>query len=78
MTLNDNCAQNTGGHVFCKHNWELISETTTKSAFEIASESGNPFTGIKSDPANAIFRRYHIQVLQCTKCGKLKRFCEEL
>lgn len=62
--------------IFCRHEWELLSETVTKSdlesivlvcrgAFEINS---------KADAGN----RKHIAICTCKKCGKLKRFVERL
>jgi len=68
--------------MFCKHKWELVSETTTKSKFELATECAyregmntSKFT-IPWQLCNA--DRKFIQIVQCTKCGKLKRFVENI
>ena len=58
----------------CKHEWKLLSETVTKSGFEVAA-SFNNFMIPTSENSTA---RKHIQVFTCTKCGKLKRFLEDL
>ncbi len=65
--------------MFCKHDWKLLSEITTKSKFEVAFEairdkarnSNLPW------PMNDVSRQ-HIQVFTCNKCGKLKRFIKEI
>ena len=60
--------------MFCKHKWELISETTTKSRTEVLGESGvTKFKGV----FNLVDRKF-IQIVFCKKCGKLKRFVEEI
>lgn len=58
--------------MFCKHEWVVLSETVTKSAVEIAASLGA--TSIK----NASTDRKHILVVSCDKCGKLKRFVEDI
>ena len=64
---------------FCKHEWKLLTETVTKSKFEIAIA---PFidrvTKIDIPPRMCDASRKHIQVFTCEKCGKLKRFVEEI
>jgi len=60
--------------MFCKHKWLTLSETITKSKIEHAKEIGLIVTkGHSFD-----LERKHIQVLSCEKCGKLKRFVEEI
>ena len=58
----------------CKHEWGCLTETTTKSRFEIIA-SFNSFAIPKSENTAA---RKHIQVFVCNKCGSLKRFVEDL
>jgi len=60
--------------MFCKHDWSVLSETMTKSAFEHAKEIGLTVT------KGSLFglERKHIQIIACKKCGKLKRFVEEI
>lgn len=67
--------------MFCKHKWELITETVTKSTFQHAIESlGGPdnLKSIKLPWQLSDGERKHIQILQCSKCGKLKRFVESI
>ena len=58
---------------FCKHDWKMISETTTKSDMEVAGAIPNVATVKGFDT-----QRKLIQVVACTKCGKLERFVEYL
>jgi len=62
--------------IFCKHEWKLISETTTRAAIEVLGSVGMPFHIDKGGPH--FTERKHIQLVQCDKCGKLKRFVEKL
>ena len=65
--------------MFCRHRWEVLSETVTKSRFESSMEAVKtniseltlPHQLCKAD-------RKHIQVFTCQKCGKLKRFVENI
>lgn len=65
---------------FCKHEWMLISETTTKSKFESAVIAlDKRITGKTRIPHQLCCGdRKYIQVVTCIKCGKLKRFVEEI
>ncbi len=56
--------------MFCKHKWEILSETITKSAVEVCSDAG--VTSIESLP-NAAGRKL-IQIVACNKCGKINRY----
>ncbi len=58
--------------MFCKHEWKILSEVVTKSEMELALELG--VTRIKNMGSD----RKHIQIVCCDKCGKLKRFVEEI
>ena len=60
--------------MFCKHKWETLSEKTTKSQVEHARECGLILTKGGGD----VLERKYIQVVTCTKCGKLKRFVESI
>jgi hypothetical protein len=67
--------------IFCKHDWELISETVTKSRYEVAMEAFDGRAG--TSKVNLPWQlcdasRKHIQTFTCRKCGKLKRFVEEI
>ena len=66
--------------LFCKHKWEILTETTTKSKFEITAEvsnlsSSSDFT-VPWQLADA--SRKHIIVVTCPKCGKIKKFVENI
>lgn len=60
--------------MFCKHQWKILSEITTKSVVEHAIDLG---LTIKGQRTGALERK-HIQVIVCEKCGELKRFVEEI
>lgn len=62
--------------MFCKHEWKMLSEVTTKSKFEVATENLVGNITVPWQLANA--NRKHIQVFTCGKCGKLKRFVENI
>jgi len=59
--------------LFCKHDWKMISETTTKSDMEVAVATPNLKTAKGFDT-----QRKLIQIVACNKCGKLERFVEWL
>ena len=62
--------------MFCKHEWKMLSETVTKSKFEVATEAMGKYNASSSklpwQLCNA--ERKHIQTFACSKCGKLTRF----
>lgn len=66
--------------LFCKHEYKLLSETITKSKFEVTIET------LKNAGSNSLnlpwqladVSRKHIQVFFCSKCGNLKRFVEKI
>ena len=63
--------------MFCKHEWQLLSETTTESKLEHSMKQLNQL--IKSLPWQLCdAERKHIQTFSCKKCGLLKRFVEEI
>jgi len=67
--------------MFCKHKWELLSETVTKSKFESSMEAAELEHRVKK--INLPHQlcdadRKHIQTFTCNKCGKLKRFVESI
>lgn len=68
--------------IFCKHNWVLVSEITTKSKFEIAIETmaplGTDFKKINLPRQMSDTSRKFIQIIKCEKCGKFKRFVEDI
>ena len=61
--------------LFCNHKWTVLSDTVTKSACEIAKESG--VLKIDDAPDN-FYARKHIQIVTCDKCGKIKRWSEDI
>jgi hypothetical protein len=66
--------------MFCKHKWVILSEVITKSKFEVASTfcANRQLSTLTIPWQMADTPRKHIQILQCEKCGKLKRFVEEI
>ena len=66
--------------MFCKHEWKLLSETVTKSKYELAIEAMTDVVqGTTSLPVQLCDAdRKHIQVFVCDKCGKFKRFVVDI
>jgi hypothetical protein len=63
--------------IFCKHDWKVLLETTTKSKFEASMEvlgKTNIEKKISLPHQLCCAKRMHIQIIVCPKCGKLKRF----
>jgi hypothetical protein len=60
--------------MFHKHEWEILSETTTESQIEQLKRLGTT----KCNIYNGMLDRKHIIILICKKCGKLKRFVEDI
>lgn len=59
--------------MFCKHDWELLSETVTESNVEQARR-----LSCKSIKSAFPFDRKLVQIVACKKCGKLKRFITDI
>lgn len=66
--------------MFCKHEWKVLSETTTVSKIEHSIVVLKPdMMGKFNIPAQMCDAdRKYIQVIACDKCGKLKRFVENI
>jgi hypothetical protein len=65
--------------MFCKHKWTIMSETVTKSKFECAISTINIAEGKTTVPHQMCCAdRKFIQIVSCEKCGKLKRFVENI
>jgi hypothetical protein len=67
--------------IFCRHDWKILSDTTTKSKFEIAVETIK--SSVSKDKVKLPWQlcdgeRKHIQIVSCSRCGKLKRFVEKI
>lgn len=66
--------------MFCRHDWEILSETTSKSKFEVATEClsnrGTSKVTIPHQMCDAT--RTLVQIVACNKCGKLRRFVTEV
>ncbi len=58
--------------MFCKHDWQVLSEAVTKSEFELLLGMEN-LTSVK----NASNSKTIVQIISCKKCGKLKKFVTE-
>jgi len=61
----------------------MIYETTTKSKFESSVDAANSIVKQRSGKLKFPHQvcdaeRLHIQVFNCEKCGKLKRFVERI
>lgn len=64
--------------IFCKHDWKLISEITTKSAFELATENLATMAHVKLPWQLCNADRKVIQLVTCPKCGAIKKFTETI
>jgi hypothetical protein len=60
--------------MFCKHEWKLLSETTTESKVEFLKKLE---ISLEEAPYHALNRKF-IQIVVCPKCNKLKRFVENI
>lgn len=61
--------------MFCKHDWEILSEHTTESQIEHANNMGIMIT---EGGSTLMFERKFIQIIKCDKCGKIKRYVTEV
>jgi hypothetical protein len=66
--------------MFCKHDWSVLSESVTESKYEVTIRSTKGFaTGKTNIPWQLCdASRKHIVIVCCKKCGKLKRFVEDI
>lgn len=64
--------------MFCKHEWKILSQVTTKSKFEHAISLAGGDGNIRIPHQMCSAKRKYIQVFTCNKCGKLRRFVEEI
>ncbi len=63
----------------CKHDWEIIQETTTESRAELQGKlTGKVAVASNSFDHQYLYKRKHITILKCKNCPKLKRFVEEI
>ena len=62
--------------MFCKHKWQILSETVTESDFEhtIKILKAPGVSKMKIGEMETSSERKLIQIVSCIKCGKLKRF----
>lgn len=65
--------------MFCKHNWKVLSEITTESLAEkVYKMTGQTGTSNTIGGMLEVHSKKLIQIVTCTKCGKLKRFVEKI
>ena len=71
--------------LFCKHDWEILSEIKTESKIEqmlrLAGEAPYPRNNL--DPASVlvlepVLGKQLIQIVTCKKCGKLTRWVTQI
>ena len=62
--------------MFCKHKWKVLSETTTDSKLDRLMANIPEFAPLEMKIQWV--KKKHIQIITCGKCGKLKRFVEEI
>ena len=64
--------------MFCKHDWAVLSETVTESRWEHLLRIAGSLSTANLPESVFDTDRKHIQVFTCNKCGKLKRFVENI
>lgn len=66
--------------MFCRHNWEIIESITTTSKFEHAMNAAKEVgvNNCKIPWQLCDGDRKVIQVVHCTKCGKIKKFVTDI
>lgn len=64
--------------MFCKHEWEVLSEVTTESKYEQLNRGG--LYNLKANGALILelAARKHILTVTCEKCGEIKQFVNEI
>mgnify|MGYP003480836910 FL=1 len=62
----------------CKHDWKVLSETTTESPFEVAAKMSMDCYNVKIPWQMCQTDRKHIVIVSCNKCGCIKKFVEDL
>ena len=66
-------------NLFCKHDWTVILERTTESKFEHEVKVARSSLGQATLYCGAgDSDRFHIVILTCKNCGKLKRYVSEI
>jgi len=65
-------------NLFCKHDWQLLHETTTESVLEHTKRvTGNAGGSDNVGGQELLCQKKYITLVTCKKCGKLKRFVEK-
>jgi hypothetical protein len=67
--------------MFCKHDWEIISEKMTESKWEHTLKVLQTHIGERLNKGNIPWQlcdatRKLIQIVVCRKCGKIQKFVE--
>jgi hypothetical protein len=68
-------------NLLCNHDWVVLTETVTKAPFEVAMETckTNGTVGKTTIPHQmCTTERKYIVICTCNKCGKIKKFVENL
>ena len=65
--------------LFCRHDWKILTEKTTESKIEVAMRIiGDRIAKFNLPWQLCDANRKHIQIFYCMRCGKLKKFVEEI
>lgn len=64
--------------IFCKHNWQLISETKTESMLEQMDRIFPEKTQTLASVKEFLLQKKLIQIVECNRCGKIKKFVEDI
>ncbi|MCK5606767.1 hypothetical protein KAR91_32995 [Candidatus Pacearchaeota archaeon] len=58
----------------CKHNWKILHSEISESMMEQAVRLGGEIT----EGNASIFTKKSIQIVTCDKCGKIRKYVEEV
>lgn len=64
--------------LFCKHEWSKLSETLTESNMERQINLLRTLGKVPTQGHPAWFDKKLIQIFECKKCGKIKKFVTEV
>ena len=64
--------------LFCKHDWEVLSDITTKSQIEHIMDVAPNISNYSYPGYCNLALRKRILIYKCNKCGKLEKLVEKI
>lgn len=61
----------------CKHRWKIIDKEVLKSPYEQMAVIGD-WSNIKLNTDPIMFQKKYICILECRRCGEVKKLVEKL